>query len=485
MQTNILTVLATLSDADLIARVKSLVLRERDATAQLVAHLAVLETRDAYLREGYSSIFTYCRDALGLSESEACNRIEVARAARRFPVILEMLAAGEIHLWSVRLLSPHLTEENHREVLGWARGQKGTRAVQEIVARLAPRPDVPTVIRKIPGPPPAPAPPPEPPPAGRPLYSTDEPTPVAAAAVQPPLAAPYLGLPPASRALVTPLSPDRYKLQLTVSGDILEKLRCAKDLLSHAIPSGDDEAVLDRAMTALLVDLARKKFAHTDRPRRSSGCKDDTDISAAVKRFVYVRDRGRCTFVGTNGHRCEERRFIQFHHLDPKALGGKATPDRITLRCRRHNDYDGRLWFGKRRRSDGARVVKEDRATYGTALAATSNLLRNELRSGHQPPAAPCAFTNSEYSDVLPHMNRRLRWRPPKHTLAQRSGRSMRPIGRPSALNIDTPSRPASPMPQPIQRLPSTSTRRPSGVPGPASIRRRLLPRRVPRSTTS
>ena len=33
-------------------------------------------------------------------------------------------------------------------------------------------------------------------------------------------------------------------------------------------------------------------------------------------------------------------------------------------------------------------------------------------------------------------MNSRLRCRPPKHRLAQRSGRSMRPIGLPSGLKI-------------------------------------------------
>jgi hypothetical protein len=120
---------------------------------------------------------------------------------------------------------------------------------------------------------------------------------------------------------VTPLSPDRYKLQLTISGDTLEKPRLAKDMLSHAVPSGDDAAVLDRALTALLVDLAKKKFADT-RPRKSRGCADENDISAAVKRVVYLRDRGRCTYVGPSGHRCEERRFIQFHHLDARSRGG-------------------------------------------------------------------------------------------------------------------------------------------------------------------
>jgi hypothetical protein len=117
MQNDILTSLRRLSDSELVTRVEHLAVRERDAMAELVAHLAELDTRDVHLRAGYSSLFTYCRDALGLSEHEAYNRIEVARAARRFPVILEMLAEGLVSLTTVRLLAPHLTPDNHRSVL--------------------------------------------------------------------------------------------------------------------------------------------------------------------------------------------------------------------------------------------------------------------------------------------------------------------------------------------------------------------------------
>jgi hypothetical protein len=114
---------------------------------------------------------------------------------------------------------------------------------------------------------------------------------------------------------VTPLSPDRYKLQLTIGGETLEKLRLAKDMLSHAIPSGDEAAVLDRALTVLVEDLARKKFADIRRPRPSSGPQPGArDPAAAVKREVWVRDLGRCAYVGPNGRRCNERRFLEFHH---------------------------------------------------------------------------------------------------------------------------------------------------------------------------
>jgi hypothetical protein len=358
MKNDILASLSRLSDTELVAQMKSLVARERDATAGLVAHLAEMDTRDVYLREGYPSLFVYCRDVLGLSEAEAGNRIVAARAARRFPVILEMLAAGAVNLTAVRLLAPHLTADNHHDVLASAHG-KSKLEVEEIVARLAPRPDVPSSVRRLPVPRPDPAPP----------VATPA-TPPAPAALPAPAAE---GLPPLSwpirPAAVTPLSPDRYKLQLTIGGETLEKLRLAKDMLGHAIPSGADAAILDRAFTALLVELAKKKFADTPRPRRSRGSKRGAqDPSAAVKRAVWVRDLGRCAFIGTSGHRCNERRFLEFHHVDPRALGGEATVDLIELRCRRHNDYEGRLYFGKRRR-DGSQLVREPAMSYASGRA--------------------------------------------------------------------------------------------------------------------
>ena len=173
------------------------------------------------------------------------------------------------------------------------------------------------------------------------------------------------GQPSLAPASVILLSADRYKLQLTIGGETLEKLRLSQDMLAHAEPSGDPALVIDRALTTLLVELAKRKFAGTLKPRgtrekepetrnrsRKVRKPDPPGVPAAVKRVVWVRDLGRCAFVGIGGHRCNERRFVEFHHVDPHGLGGEATVDGIQLRCRRHNDYEGRLYFGRRRRRE-------------------------------------------------------------------------------------------------------------------------------------
>ncbi len=349
-----------LSDDELVARVKSLAARERRATALLVAHLAELDTRDLHLRAGYSSLFVYCRDVLALSEHEAYNRMEVARTARRFPVVLGLLAEGAVNLTTVRLLGPRLTAENHAGVLERARGKKKAE-VEEIVARLSPRPDVPASVRRLPvrdavasGPPEEAAPSAAVPPAATaagsavpaasPAASKGSPRELGEDAAAPSLMTAHARQ--ALRAEVTPLSPDRYKYQLTIGGATLEKLRLAKDMLRHALPSGDDEAILDRALTLLLTDLARKKFG-PEEPARSPrpAAADSRHVPLAVKRAVWARDLGRCAFVAEGGRRCGERAFVEFHHVRPYAAGGEATVDGIELRCCEHNGYEARLFF--------------------------------------------------------------------------------------------------------------------------------------------
>ena len=150
MRQELLASLRQLSDRELLARVEELSAREREATVLLVAHLAELDTRDAHLRAGHGSLFAYCRGVLALSEQEAYNRIAVARAARRFPLVLDLLESGAVNLTTVRLLGPHLTPDNHRSVLESARG-KSKAQVEEIAAALWPRPDAPSFVRKLPG----------------------------------------------------------------------------------------------------------------------------------------------------------------------------------------------------------------------------------------------------------------------------------------------------------------------------------------------
>jgi hypothetical protein len=275
-----------------------------------------------------------------------------------------MLEEGSIHLTGVKLLAPHLTAENHHTVLASARG-KSKVAIGELVARLDPQPDVPTSVVPVLAFT-VPEPPASAPSAFTPSAPIPSPAPPAAVPQQSPANA---SAPPARPTTLTPLSPQRYKLQLTISRQTLDKLCRAKDMLGHSVPVGDDDAILNRALTVLIDKLAREKFAQTDKPRPGRPRHPRArKPSAAVRRIVWKRDGGRCKYIAPDGHRCEETRRIQTHHLDPWVLAGDAdSPDAYALLCQQHNDYEGRLYFGKRRRGDAPAKVREQPTPYGAS----------------------------------------------------------------------------------------------------------------------
>jgi hypothetical protein len=337
---------AGLSDTELLSTITRLATSERHATVQLIASLAELDARRLYLGQGFSSMFVFCTQALHLSEHAAYNRIEAARAARRFPTILDRLADGSITLTTVCLLAAHLTAENHRDALDAAR-HRSKREVELLVARLRPLPPVPAAVRKLPA-------------ASAPPTVTVAVSEQASDALAP-ASGPTLQMPAAPRAgatgpaaqprrrpaVVAPLTVEHYKLQVTVSRETVATLRRVQELMRHTIPDGDPAAIVDRALTLLLTHLMRTKQAATDRPRAgrtlTSGSRQ---VPAAVRRAVWTRDRSQCAFVSPDGRRCQERGFLELHHTVPYAAGGDATVATIELRCRAHNAYEAELDFG-------------------------------------------------------------------------------------------------------------------------------------------
>ncbi len=290
-----------LTDRQLIDGLRELARKDAALTADLLAHLGEVDARRLCDQEAEGSLWGYCVKVLNFSEGATSKRITAARTARKYPVILEMVARGDLHVSAINELASHLTEENHRELLRQA--ARLTRSeLKELLAKWFPKPDAPTVLRKLPdrarartgagaddgtsmmrplfgwtasGAAPAAAgtgfarrgacsePAPGAGAAGAPcggLGSTAELKPPAAALEMPPHAAVSASSHRADRGSVAPLSPGRYKLQVTFSGETRDKLLRAQELMRHVQPNGDLAVVLDRALTCLVQELEGRKF---------------------------------------------------------------------------------------------------------------------------------------------------------------------------------------------------------------------------------
>ncbi|MFN2375307.1 MAG: HNH endonuclease [Candidatus Binatia bacterium] len=396
--------LAHLSERELLDHFEGLVVRDRRTTADLLVAIAEIDERKLWAKFACSSMFTFCMKRFHMSEQAAAKRLRAARTARRYPVLRAMVARGELHLSAIQRLAGHLTQDNHVELLERAR-HKSSREVEYLVAELAPRPDVPSRIRALPGRGVACAS------ADGPAVASKDGKPVkpaqtgsvpadatatgatagaaaaTAATAQGERTAggasadggeiagvgsaagpspdgnegssarerrpPWPPRPGSAPRPIVALGPRRYKIEITVDQAVHDKLRSLQDLLGRSETGRDPAAIIGRAIDLLLVQTLQRKAAHTDRPRppaavaATSGGRRTRGVPAAVRREVWRRDCGRCRYVDARGRRCDETRNIEFHHEVPFARGGGHTPDNVELRCRAHNQYQADLDFGR------------------------------------------------------------------------------------------------------------------------------------------
>ena len=311
MHSKLITMAAGLSDAELLRRVVLLAGREREATVELVGHLAELDARKLHIAEGYGSLFTYCTGALRLAEHAAYNRMEAARLSRRFPAILDLLADGSLepqHGTVARTASAAGQLRNARgpgpgaeQARGRSAGcasssaarRGGVGAPASCASANDPRAD--HLLTRW-----------RPPPAyrsRREVRSQRKPglgrgSRLARRLLLRDCVPRRSG--PGHRPAIRSLAPERYRVQFTIGADTHEKLRRAQDLLRREIPDGDPGALFDRALTLLLEDVARKKLAAAGKAAPPpEGCELALATSRrAVKRAVWLRDGGQVWLRG-------------------------------------------------------------------------------------------------------------------------------------------------------------------------------------------
>jgi len=388
-----------------------LVANDRQTTADLLRCIDEIDRRKLWAEDACGSMFVWCLEFFHMSEAMVSKRLRAARTARAYPLVFEMVERGELHLTGITQLAAHLTEENHRAVLTRAK-HLTMREIEHLVAEISPKPDVVSRIVKLPR---RAAPQDGAPPSAQ-IVESPLKAHSASASSEPdqllPSESPGLQLSsgpepislPASpsqatgrrRGQVAPLSPRRYKVEITVGEETHDTLRQLQDLLSHQIPAADPALIIERALKELLKKTLKTKAAMTDRPRKATPkreierneksqtamrprlrerCSHRNDgmskrraegvatsqpdettsstsgtrtraIPAEVKRKVWRRDGGSCAFTDGKGRRCDQRRFVEYHHAIPYARGGEHQIENIELRCRAHNLLEAERDYG-------------------------------------------------------------------------------------------------------------------------------------------
>jgi hypothetical protein len=261
---NWLAYCAKRTNAELIAGLKRLDARESRSLAAILAHLSELDARMAVQELAFPSLFNYCTRELGYSEAEALLRIRTARAARRYPSILAMIAQRRIHVTAVAKLYPHLTSDNYRSLLAKA-SRRSLEELDRLLAELAPIPEKRPVIRilSIGGS----ASPGEngvasPQTVGR--EAAEEDLFSAAASGEPEQAQP--------QSETREQQEGRVLFNFVAGEDLLAKYKRAKGLLWHKYPAGRPEDVFDDALEALLD--RKDPYRRIERKRRRARARE-------------------------------------------------------------------------------------------------------------------------------------------------------------------------------------------------------------------
>jgi hypothetical protein len=432
-----------LSSDQLLAQLLDLVHRGRKLEADLIAHLAEVDERKLYLREGCSSMFAYCVGVLRFAEAVAYKRIAAMRATRRYPELLMALRNGDLHLTAVSLLAPQLTAENVTALLTAARHRTADE-IRRMLADRQPKPDVASAMRRLSAPSVVGAStarfdssvrcdlctcaeergeqgsakteirrsvldnesgltasvPAEP---TKPLHTTAH-----------------------SARPLEPLGNQRYAIRFTADREFHAQIQELKSLMRHQVPDGDVGEILAKAVAVLLKQVRARKFGECSTPRSARRkrvvqteqaervqpaqrvestertepaegvvpverttqvvtCSPSRWIPAAIRRAVSKRDGERCTFVSGTGRRCDSRDFLEFHHRRPWARHRSHAIDGITLRCRAHNQYEAERDFGAKHM---AQIRKRGQPQIAALLPETSvpvpdqNPRRPSIRTG-------------------------------------------------------------------------------------------------------
>ena len=329
--------LGKLKNAELLERLSVLAERCNELTAELLEYLAVVEERMLFAELGFPSLHAFCVSELKMSEGAAGRRVVAARAGRRFPELFELIARGELHLSAVCALSPRLTRENAGELFAACAG-KARRQVDELLAARFPRADIREEVRRLPG--------------------------------------------------VEPLSAERFGVRFTADAELRDLIEQARELARHRLPSGDLAALMKLALSEFVRSEEKRRFgvgsrkpdkaesAETSSPggvTRASAATSRGDaklqtappggvesratlpggvkrtrrrIKVAVRREVFERDGGRCSFVSLDGRRCGARAWLEFDHVWPWARRGGDGSENLRLLCGAHNRLHARQCFG-------------------------------------------------------------------------------------------------------------------------------------------
>ena len=329
--------------------------------------IEILEQVDKYkicYSFGYSSLYSYAADYLGLSKDVAAIFINVARKTRELPSLKAEIKQGNITVSKARRMTSVINTHNQEHWLNLAKTCSKAQLEKE-VAKVHPKQAVLTKTKYI-----------------------------------------HAELEIKDKAVIKCLEKEvRVQLQVGISEELMLKLRRVQDVLSQKRRQPIDletaleiitetylqkedplrkakrqkmrgklnfnetpknkiakkEVIIDKKMQANTderkdainndinanIKIENLKSDITNNAKKSTNSKDSIKISvpghkrkaftAREKHQVYLKYQGQCAYHNANGQKCNQSTFLEIHHKKPVSQGGTNDVSNLVLLCKGHH----------------------------------------------------------------------------------------------------------------------------------------------------
>ena len=335
---------------------------------ELCRWLRAAERLGVHARTGHGSLHEYAERILGLGARQVEERLRVAHALARLPLLDQALGSGTLSWSAVRELTRIARPATERAWLGWAKGRR-SRQIEQAVAARRPgdrpqdRPDPSLAKYRL-------------------RFDVRAETMALWRDIQARLRT-ELGAAMdddtllyelARRALGGPTDEGRASYQIVVS-------RCP-DCGLASVDAGGQNHLVGRAVAEMAAcdgqNVGSVEVGGVTRPCPHVGAaaagatapksRATQSIPPATRRQVMLRDHKRCVVPG-----CRNHQFLDVHHLEPRSEGGRHEPDRLSVLCGPHHRavHMGTLVIGGSARS-GLTFRHADGSPYGLALVPST-----------------------------------------------------------------------------------------------------------------
>ncbi|MGE3974969.1 MAG: HNH endonuclease [Bdellovibrionales bacterium] len=301
-----------LKDMELLTLIKSKVQTERNLTLEIIEILQEIRDRRLHLQRGYSSLHEFCVKELKYSDGAAYRRIKAMKLVEDIPEALKSIESGSLSLTTASQLqnvfeskektAKPLSLDEKTELFERVQNQS-RQEVERTIARLCPE-----------------------------IVKTPE--------------------------KVRPMNDTQVKVELVLDIELYAKLEKIKHLTSHKNKSLIELIgyLADRELKRCDPELKTVKKVTTASPgeavTRSVASSQRNKLSryipSAVRHSVWMKSKGRCTFVDPlTKRKCESNYKLQFEHIKPFAVGGENTVENLRILCSSHNVLNAIRFYGK------------------------------------------------------------------------------------------------------------------------------------------